>query len=246
MTWRLTPAVKVLCIAFLAAFVVQQTADQFFGAQLQGWLALVPSGVVLQGRVWQLFTYAFLHGDVLHLFLNLMMLVFIGSEIEGYFFFCSTFAGLLYLIFQVFAWGGAGLHIPMVGASGGIYGLLLAYGLMFGERTLLFMMVFPMKGKHFIWVLAGIELFTTVFSGRSGSALSALAHLGGMAAGFGYLWAKAAWSVSKKRREGGIPGLSGKLARKVPSKKKKASHLKLVSSKDRDDDPDDAPPSTWH
>ncbi|MBC7692805.1 MAG: rhomboid family intramembrane serine protease [Methylotenera sp.] len=251
---RLTPTIKALVIAIFATFVIQQTADQFFGANLLGWLALIPSAVVIDHRIWQLFTYAFLHGDVMHLFLNLMMLVFIGTELETawgrarflrYYFFCSLSAGALYLILQLFVWKGNGLNTPMVGASGAIYGLLMAYGLIFGERVMLFMMLFPMKAKHFVWILAGIEFMTTVFSARGG--LASAAHLGGMIAGFGYLWVRASISVAKKRSKTGKVDLFGFKSKK---KSKAKSHLKLVIDNEREDarvdDGAGHDPKTWH
>lgn len=242
---RITPAVKALLIANFVMFIVQQTADQFLGGNLTGLLGLVPAGFVLDFRVWQIFTYAFLHGDVLHLFLNLMMLAFIGGELEAlwgtarflrYYFFCTVSAGAFYLLLQAFSQGG-GFHVPMVGASGGIYGLLVAYGLVFGERVLLFMMLFPMKAKHFIWVLAAVEFLSTVFS-RGG--LSSVAHLGGMAAGFGFLWGRAAWSVYRKRR------LESKEVSRRERKRKAAEHLKLVINNEKDDRDDQDTPRTWH
>jgi membrane associated rhomboid family serine protease len=248
---RLTRAVKAFMIACFAMFLIQQTLDQFFGGNVQGWLALIPSAFILDFKFWQIFTYAFLHGDVMHLFLNLLMLAFIGGELEAfwgtpkflrYYFFCSVSAGLLYLFLQMFVWGGQGLNTPMVGASGAVYGLLMAYGLIFGERTLLFMMVFPMKAKHFVWVLAGLEFMTTVFSGRGG--LAASAHLGGMFAGFGYLWVKAMIKVRQRRlKEGGLA--------KAKSRRKKAGHLKLIINNEQDPDRDstdevDEDPKTWH
>ncbi|OFZ80710.1 MAG: hypothetical protein A2583_06850 [Bdellovibrionales bacterium RIFOXYD1_FULL_53_11] len=238
MAFKLTKTVKVLLGACLALFLLQQTADRFMGADIESWLALVPSGVVLHHRVWQLITYAFLHGDVTHLILNMLMLVFIGSEIETvwgvrrflrYYFFCSVFAGMVYLFLQVFVWGEGGLNVPMVGASGAIYGLLLAYGLMFGERKLLFFMLFPMKAKHFVWILAAVEFMTTVYSGRSG--LASAAHLAGMAAGFMYLWVRASYILVQQRKariKAGGPG--AERARSKPLK----SHLKLVINNERD------------
>lgn len=256
---RLTPAVKVLAITYLIVFVFQQTMDQFFGGHVLYWLALVPSGVILDHRIWQIFTYSFLHGEVMHLFLNLLMLVFIGGELEAawgttkflrYYFFCILAAALSYLFLQFFHWQG---NVPMVGASGGIYGLLIAYGLIFGERILLFMMIFPMKAKYFVWVLAAIEFLSSVFSGRQG--MASVAHLGGMVAGFGYLWGKATWVVSQKRRKDWLETRSREKRRKA------SSHLKLiVTDRDRKDtglrgghpddgDPDDDSndhPKTWH
>ena len=98
------------------------------------------------------------------------MLAFIGWELESvwgtprflrFYFFCSVSAGMLYLFLASSSCTGSGLDTPMIGASGAIYGLLVAYGLIFGERVMLFMMLFPMKAKHFVWVLGLIEFMTT-------------------------------------------------------------------------------------
>ena len=262
---RLTPMVKILAIACIAGFLLQQTADRFMGGNLLGWFALVPMDVVGRFRIWQVATYSFLHGDIGHLVLNLLMLVFIGGEIEAvwgaarflkFYFSCVVFAGMFYLALQLFTSGG-GLHSPMVGASGGIYGLLMAYGLLFGDRVLLFMMLFPMKAKHFVWVLAAVEFFSTLFSGTGGGGVASAAHLGGMVAGFAYLWFWAAWRVSKRKR-----GESAAQAdvRARTERVKQAAHLRLVKgdtspeggeTRDRKPGPggggkkgDDGP--TWH
>ncbi|MBI2712629.1 MAG: rhomboid family intramembrane serine protease, partial [Bdellovibrio sp.] len=122
----------------------------------------------------------------------------------------------------------------LVGFSAAIYGLLTAYGLLFGERVLLFMMLFPMKAKHFVLVLALLELLTAAYS--SGGGLVSLTQLSGMFFGFLYLWGAAKASV----------------ARRAP-KKRKGKHLKLVVSNDRVFGPDDdGPPKSgdkpkiWH
>jgi len=252
---RLTPAVKALLVACFAMFIVQQTADQFMGADLLGSLGLVPSSFVFDFKIWQIFTYAFLHADVMHLFLNLLMLAFIGGELEatwgtrrflGYYFLCSVGAGIFYLLLQVFVTRGSGLHTPMVGASGAIYGLLMAYGLIFGERVLLFMMLFPMKAKHFVWILAGVEFMSAVFSGHGG--LANIAHLGGMAVGFGYLWIRAAFRVAQKNRAQKASGVQ-----RVKRIQKEGGHLKLIIDNDRDTEKPglgrtgkDGGPKTWH
>ncbi len=249
MNLRLSPTVKLLLIACFACFLIQQTTDQFFGGHLLEYFGLVPGGFIFRGRLWQLFTYTFLHADPLHLVLNMMMLAFVASDLEfkwgrnrflKFYFFCSVMAGILYLLLQPWGWKGNGLETPMVGASGAIYGCLMAYGILFGDRVLLFMMLFPMKAKHFIWVLAGVEFLTTVFSGRGG--LSSAAHVGGMFAGLGYLWVQArtlrasreSKSVKKK------PGLRGKIG--LAGNKK---HLKLIVDNDGEDDRDPND-KTWH
>ena len=79
---RLSQTVKRLLIFYVAAVVVQQTIDQFFGGNLRSWFALIPA-FVLHGRFWQILTYSFLPSDVMHLVLNCMVLAFLGSDIES-------------------------------------------------------------------------------------------------------------------------------------------------------------------
>lgn len=235
---RLTRAVRILLISFLGCFILQQTVDRFLGGNLLAWLALVPEGAVLQFRFWQVATYSFLHGDVAHLFFNGLMLFFVGPEIEStwgsvrflrFYFGSVVIAGVAFLLMQ-FAVAGQ-LHQPLVGASGGIYGLLTAYAVLFGERQILFMMMIPMKAKQFVWILAGMSFMTTVFS-PGGSALTGVAHLGGMAGGFVLLLFEARFLRRRKAREA-----------------KKKSHLRLVvnnrrsSDNDWDDGPGGTPPT---
>jgi membrane associated rhomboid family serine protease len=232
----------------LAAFLVQKTADSFFSANFLGLLGLVPQLAIMNGYVWQIFTYALLHADVTHLVFNLLLLVFVGSELEAiwgkrrfliFFFFCTAVAGLTYLLLQLAFWSG---NQPLVGASGGLYGLLVAYGMVFGDRVLLLMMLFPLKARHFIWVLAGIEFLTGVFSGAPSGALGSFAHLGGMVGGLAYLYGRGWWLVRQKRQGGG----SGA--------KRRPSHLRLVpkdggtksSGQSSGSSGDDQGPPTWH
>ena len=250
-TLRLTRAVKVILISCIAAFFIQQTIDRFFGGNLLGWFALIPSTFAFNFRFWQIITYSFLHADVAHLALNMMMLVFIGSELEAlwgtarflrYYFVCVVSAGVLYVLLQTFLWKEGGLQVPMVGASGGLYGLLMAYGILFGERVLLFMMLFPMKAKHFVWILMGIEFTTSVFSGHGG--LASAAHLGGMIAGFVYLWIRASVQIARRNKQSKVPGSKAKFRRKT------GSHLKLIIDNERNsagpNDDSGSGPKTWH
>lgn len=247
---RLTPAVKVLLIVCFAVFLIQNVADQFLGGNFFGTFGLTPAEFVVHFKYWQILTYPYLHADVSHLVLNLLMIAFIGGELEDiwgskrfviYYTFCSFFAGLCYLFLQLVFMKSEGLHVPMVGASGSIYGLLIAYGIIFGERMMLFMMLFPMKAKHFVWILAGVEFMTLLFSRRAG--LSSVAHLGGMLGGLGYLLGHAHWNLKKRERE----------QRKRDPKSKgppKKTHLKLVINNVRsfEKDPSDPgnDPKTWH
>jgi membrane associated rhomboid family serine protease len=252
---RLTPAVKTLLITYIVVYLIQQTVDQFFGGNFIGTFGLVPAAFFSSFKIWQLFTYSFLHADVFYLLFNLMMLVFFGADLEAtwgtarflrFYFFCATAGGLVYLLLQVIV-RGSGMYSPMIGTSAGIYGLLVAYGLIYGERVMLFMMLFPMKAKHFVWILAGAEFFSTIFSGRGG--LSGIAHLGGMGAGFAYLWIRATWVVMQKQRS------HSKMSSQRTKRVKSSKHLKLVKGRgDFGDDPDGGSggkdshrdPRTWH
>lgn len=247
---RLSKGVKALLLGSFLAFVIQQVGDQFLGTHLMSYFALTPRAVFYQHWIWQIFTASFMHYDVMHLFFDLLMLAFIGSELEfawgtarflKYYFFCTISAALLYLGMGAIFSSSLALS-PMLGASSGIYALLLAYGLIFGERILLFMMLFPMKAKHFVWVLALVELMTTIFSGAG---KSSIAQLGGMVCGFFYLWVQATLLRSRRNRTTSA-GLQGFLSR---WKKRKSKHLKLVVNNDRGFDSDEESrnkPKTWH
>lgn len=226
-TLRLTPLIRAWVITLVALFLAEQVAQRALGVSLTPVLGLVPEAVVLRGYFWQVLTYAFLHADLTHLLLNSLMLVFLGSELEVlwgrkklalYAVICALGGAVAYLLLQVFVWGAQGLSTPMVGASGAIYGLLAAYGLLFSERTLMFMMLFPMKAKHFIWVLVAVEFFTSVSSGRGG--LAAAAHLAGMGAGFVTLLVWARQSARRKNPRAPRGGRTGK----------RPVHLRLVVS----------------
>jgi len=238
---RLTTTIKRLLIAYVAMFVVQKGADQFFGAHLQTYLALIPSQV-LNGQIWQFFTYSFLHADVMHLVLNCLVLAFLGAEIESlwgtkrflvFYFICTTAAAFFYMLAQLLISNPMYMSLPMVGASGGIYGLLMAYGVLFADRQLLFMMMFPLPARQFVWVLVAVEFLQALFSGQGG--LSAIAHLAGLATGYGLLWFQA--QNFNRSRLG-----------KALKSKSRPGHLRLVEDKDAKNKDDLGPkgPRTWH
>lgn len=248
MQLNLGKAVKALLIAYFVLFLIERSFAQFAGMPMLELFGLVPSRFVNDFWIWQIFTYSFFHADTTHLFLNLLMLAFLAGDLESlwgpkrflaFYFFSAAVAGVCYLIFQFFL---GHIHSPMVGASGGIFGVMLAYGIIFSERTLLFMMLFPMKAKRFILILAAVELVTLVY-GNQGQ-VSNIAHLGGMLGGIIYLLA--ATKIKQFQKSGG-------LADRKPwgsSRKSKKGHLKLVkgtSSKGNDDDQQSPPRGpTWH
>jgi len=177
------PAVtKALILACVGFFCAQLLLPPW----LDGLLALWPlaSGQFLP---WQLVSYALLHGDMMHLFFNMLGLWMFGSEIErlwgprryAQFIAASVLsAGLVQLLWSSLV----GTLAPTVGASGALFGLLLAFGMLFPNRTIMPLFPpIPMKAKVFVAVFGGLELLFGL-SGVSG--VAHFAHLGGMLGGF--------------------------------------------------------------
>jgi membrane associated rhomboid family serine protease len=140
-------------------------------------------------QLYQLVTYAFLHGSVMHLLLNMYALWLFGTRMENvwgsrvftiYYFVCVLGAGIVQLLVATLS---GGLY-PTIGASGGIFGLLLAFGMSFpNERLLLIIPPVPIKAKWFVTIYAVIELWAGVTGTEAG--VAHFAHLGGML--FGYI-----------------------------------------------------------
>lgn len=182
-----TPAVKILLIVNVGVFVLQTVVGSSLDHGLSRYLGLVPPLVLNEFYLWQLFTYQFLHGGLFHLLFNMLALWMFGCDLERrwgaqffvkYYFVTVIGGGILNVLFLPGQLG------PSIGASAGVYGLLLAYGLIYPDRTIYFYFLFPMKMKHFVWIIGAIALYSSITSGESG--IAHLAHLGGMA--FGYLY----------------------------------------------------------
>ncbi len=251
MPFRLTPIVKGLLIATFSGFVFQHTIDQYFGGNMTGLFGFVPSEFISRARIWQALTFPFLHSDLGQFFLNMLMLAFMGSELESiwkpkrfllYLWVCSFSAALVYLVFAAF--DGGALHTPLLGMTSAVYGMIVAYGLIFGERTMLFMLVIPMKAKHFAMILAGVQVMTTLFS--PGAKLSALAHLAGMAGGFAFLVGNAYLRMRRSNRSPGAQR-SRRVGDAGGRSRRGGGHLKLIINNARDfsEDSEDGP-KTWH
>ncbi|MEE4293254.1 MAG: rhomboid family intramembrane serine protease [Xanthomonadales bacterium] len=142
--------------------------------------------------VFQLLTYGFLHGNFNHLFFNMFAVWMFGTQLEHawgskrwliYYLVCVAGAGAVQLTVQLFEGG----IYPTIGASGGVFGLLLAYGVMWPEnRIFLIFFPVPIKAKWFVLIYGGIELllgFTRAMPG-----IAHFAHLGGMIFGFALLY----------------------------------------------------------
>ena len=148
-------------------------------------------GIAPTFQIWQLITYAFLHGSVFHLLINMYALWLFGSRIEYswgskafviYYVVCVFGAGLIQL-FVASQTMNEGAIYPTVGASGGVFGLLLAFALTFPNERL--MLIFPpiiLKAKWFVLIYACVELYAGVTGTLAG--IAHFAHLGGMLFGF--------------------------------------------------------------
>jgi membrane associated rhomboid family serine protease len=182
-TGPMTKGVKYLlfiCVGvFLLQLVVSPAIDILFG--------LIPVLVWKKYFFWQIGTYLFLHGSPFHLLFNLFALWMFGCEIERqwgtrkflkYFFITGIGAGLCYALVN------AGQRIPVVGASGAIYGILLAYGMIFPNRMIYVWFLFPIRAKYFVMIFGAIELYASITG--AGGGIAHVAHLGGML--FGYIY----------------------------------------------------------
>jgi len=161
-------------------------AQYLFGFGIDRWLALWPLG---NGFLpWQVLTYAFLHGSVSHLFFNMLGLWMFGAELERLwgpkrFIQFYTASVLTAAASQLALCAVIGATTPTVGASGGLFGLLLAFGMMFPNRIIVPLIPpIPMKARTFVIVYGGLELLFGVTGTMSG--VAHFAHLGGMLGGY--------------------------------------------------------------
>jgi len=175
------------------------------GINLSTLLGIVPALVLKKYYVWQFFTYMFMHGSIFHLLFNMMLLWMLGTELYliwgnrfflKYYFICGIGAGLA-VVFLSFL-NPASFIVPTIGSSGAVFGLLLAYGVIFKNKILYVFGLVPVKANKLVLIMGAIEL-VSLFS-QGDSSISHLAHLGGLLTGFIYLRFKT-WKrkVSAKR-----------------------------------------------
>ena len=178
--------IKTLIVINIAVFVIIHIFRNIAWYAVFG---LVPVMVFSKFMIWQLVTYLFMHFGLWHLVLNMLMLWMFGSIIENkwgskrflfYYFFTGIGAGLCSVVFAFNS------NVPVVGASGAIFGLLVAYAMMFPDSVILLFFIFPMKMKYAAMVLAGINLLGAM--SNPGGGIAYIAHLGGGL--FGYLYLK--------------------------------------------------------
>jgi membrane associated rhomboid family serine protease len=179
------PVTQWLLIANVAIYVLE-SSGMFNAAGFALW---PPGGFESRFAPWQLVTYSFLHGGLTHIFFNMLALYMFGGEIERlfgsrfyamYYFACVVAAAILHLV--ITAWMGAA-PVPMVGASGGIYGLLLAFGIYFPHRRVMLLFPpIPLPARVFVFGFAALELLLGITQTAAG--VAHFAHLGGMLGGW--------------------------------------------------------------
>jgi len=167
-----------------AVFLLQMVMS----SHISFYLGLVPILVWKKYFLWQLATYIFLHGGITHLLFNLLALWMFGGELESYwgsrkflryFLFCGIGAGICTVIFTPYQF------IPVIGASGAIYGILLAFGWLFPNRLIYIYLLFPIPAKYMVIIFGLIELFSSMEG--TGGGVAHLTHLGGLLFGLSYM-----------------------------------------------------------
>ncbi|SVB61651.1 uncharacterized protein METZ01_LOCUS214505 [marine metagenome] len=192
----LNGGVRFLLIVNVVVFILTELSGQKSSFFLS--FGLVPNMVWSQLKIWQLFTYLFIHGGFFHIFFNMFVLWMFGKDLENqwgtkdfliYYFVCGMGAGFITVLF------GINSIIPIVGASGAIYGLLVAYGFTYPNRLVYLYGLFPLKVKHMVLGLGVIAFFASMSASQSN--ISHITHISGMIIGLIMMYFNLSWSGLK-------------------------------------------------
>ena len=184
-------ALKCLIGANVAMFLLT-----IFVSSLTPLLGLMPAAVISRGFVWQLVTYMFLHGSLFHILFNMLALWMFGAELERmwgtqyflkFYFVTGIGAAVTTILVGLLPFGFARqvMYSLTIGASGAIYGLLLAYALYFPDRPIYMYLIFPVPAKYFVLIMGAISLFSSVTG--SGGGIAHATHLGGLLVAYVFL-----------------------------------------------------------
>lgn len=169
-------------------FVLQILNQLAGGPAIPRQFSLVPFAITQNYYLWQLVTYIFLHGGFFHILFNMFGLYMFGSELEStwgtreftkFFFLCGIGAAITTVVVSPHS------LVPVIGASGAIFGLLLAYGVLFPNRLIYLYMIIPIPAKWFVVIYGVINLLSALSVVNSGVAY--VTHVGGMLFGLIYL-----------------------------------------------------------
>ncbi|MEK7858977.1 MAG: rhomboid family intramembrane serine protease [Elusimicrobiota bacterium] len=203
---HMPPAIKALVIANVAVFLLSNiVGDRFFDL-----FGLVPHHVLSDRWIWQPLTYLFIHGGILHLVFNLFALWMFGMPVESqwgqdeffkYYFICGLGAAAASLALSPDSLN------PVIGASGPVYGLLVAFAMLYPDAVVYLYFLIPVKAAHMAIIFGLIEFFAGATSATPG--VARFAHLGGMVTGYIYIrW----WWVIKLKARAAWRGLSTDLS----------------------------------
>jgi membrane associated rhomboid family serine protease len=190
----LSRTLLALIAANVLVFLAQAVAAQA-GWGLTWALGLRPSAVLGSLQLWRLATYMFLHLGVFHLLFNMLALWMFGSELErmwgtraflNFYFITGIGAGVLTVLFSLLPFGFAEqlYYSPVAGASGAIYGLLLAYALYFPNRPIYMYFVFPIPAKYFVMLMGALAFYASI---AEQNGVANATHLGGLVVAYLYL-----------------------------------------------------------
>jgi membrane associated rhomboid family serine protease len=187
----LTPAVKLLIISNIVVFIASRFIDV-----LRLRLGFMPQDVLTHGYIWQPFTYMFVHDGIFHILFNMLALWMFGVELERMW--GSRYFTKFYLVsgvgaavvqtlmsFVPFAPLEQVYYIQTVGASGAVFGVLLAYAMYFPHRPIYMYFVFPIPAKYFVMIIGAISLLSSIDG--PGEGIAHTTHLGGLVAAYLYL-----------------------------------------------------------
>jgi len=225
-----TRTVKILIIINVGVFLLQTLSELLGSHLLVAYLGLIPYRVTHDLWLWQLATYMFLHGGVFHIFFNMLTLFMFGNDLErywgtrrflNYYFITGIGAGVCSWLISIH-----NLAVT-IGASGAIYGLLLAYGLLYPNRIVYLNFLLPVKIKWLVIIMGAMAFFSSLTGGEPG--VAHIAHLGGMLVGFVFLKGKdwfaqyQVYQANRKREQlkKQFEVYYGEVRRKVEEDKKK-------------------------
>jgi membrane associated rhomboid family serine protease len=190
----LPPAIKVLIATNVAIFLLMWLMPVGLRQAVQEFLGLVPAAIFEAFRVWQPVTYMFLHDsdEIGHILINMLALWMFGTELERlwgtkaflrYYFATGIAAAVTTILVSLAPFPSTArlFYTVTIGASGAIYGLLLAYGLTFPNRPIYIYFIFAIPAKYFVMIMGAIAVLSSM---GSGSRIAHITHLGGLVAGF--------------------------------------------------------------
>ena len=189
----MTPAVKMLLWANIGVLLVTAVIPSLF-LLISRMFGLTPELVLTRFWIWQPFTYMFLHGGITHILFNMLVLWMFGVQLERiwgsrfffrYYFITGIGAGLTTIVSSLlpFAFAEPTYAAVTIGASGAIYGLLIAFALYYPDTPILMFFLFPVPAKYFVMIIGAVAFLSVPRS----SGIAHIAHLGGLLVGYLYL-----------------------------------------------------------